>query len=204
MTLAAMLCVAAAKQALCARTAQRSHQEREPMLPEVNDLIEHYHLKPLPAEGTLFLSTYRSAQEFGSGKPFGTAMIGLYCDDPPSHSLFHRLPVDEIWHFYAGDPLRLALLYPDGSSKDVIMGNNPLQGQLVQFVVPAGVWQAGHLLAGGRFSLFGCTLAPGFTGDMYTGGTRAHLLSLYPGRMDDILRFGCGEDETSMPTGFAA
>src|SRR5512142_891608 len=125
------------------------------MKPEVKALIEHLHLIPLPAEGALFASTYRSAQEFGGGKPFGTAIVAMYCDDPPCFSRFHRLPVDEIWHFYSGDPLRLVLLYPDGSSRDVVMGSDPLKGQLVQFVIPAGVWQAGHMVDGGRYSLFG-------------------------------------------------
>jgi predicted cupin superfamily sugar epimerase len=95
-------------------------------------------------------------------------------------------------------------LYPDGSSKDVIMGSDPLKGQHVQFVIPAGVWQAGHTLDGGRYSLFGCTMAPGFTGDMYEGGTRERLMKLYPERADDINRLGCGNDEISMPKGFAA
>ncbi len=105
-----------------------------------------------------------------------------------SLSLFHRLTADEVWHFYAGDPLRLVLLYPDGSSRDVSMGNEPLKGQQVQFVVPAGVWQAGHLLEGGRYSLYGCTVAPGFTGDIFEGGSRVKLLSLYPAWAEDILR----------------
>ena len=96
------------------------------MRPEVRVLIEHYNLEPLPVEQTLFTSTYRSNREFDDGKPCGTAIIALYCDEPRSVSLFHKLPVDEVWHFYGGDPLRLVLLYPDGSSKDVIMGNNPL------------------------------------------------------------------------------
>lgn len=173
------------------------------MLPEVKALIEHLHLQPLPVEGTLFTSTYRSAQELEGGRPFGTAMIGLYCAEPLSLSRFHRLTADEIWHFYGGDPLRLALLYPDGSSRDVILGSDPLQGQAVQFVVPAGVWQAGHMLAGGRYSLFGCTMAPGFTGDMFEGGSRARLLEDYPERAEDIQRLGCDEDGTHMPEGFA-
>jgi uncharacterized protein len=173
------------------------------MRPEVTALIEHLQLNPLPVEGTLFASTWRSAQEFDGGKPFGTAMIGMFCDEPPSSSLFHRLPVDETWHFYAGDPLRLILLYPDGSNRDIIMGNEPLKGQYVQFVVPAGVWQAGHMMDGGRYSLFGCTLAPGFTGDMFEGGTREVLIRAYPDRRADIERFGCEPDETNMPKGFA-
>ena len=86
------------------------------MLPEVNALIKLYQLKPLPVEGTLFVNTYRSQQKIGDHQPFGTAMIGLYCEEPLSQSLFHRLTSDEVWHFYGGDPLRLILLHPDGSS----------------------------------------------------------------------------------------
>lgn len=174
------------------------------MLPETKALVEHYNLQPLPVEGTLFTSTYRSKEELEGGKPCGTAIIAIYCDEPPSLSRFHRLPVDEVWHFYSGDPLRLVLLYPNGLSRDVIMGNNPLKGQHVQFVIPAGVWQAGHMLEGGRYSLFGCTMAPGFTDDMFEGGTRGYLRTIYPERADDIDRLGCEDDDTTMPTGFAS
>ncbi len=173
------------------------------MHPQIEALIEHFHFMPLPAEGTFFLSTYRSSTELGTGKPFGTAMIGMFCNEPPSHSLFHRLPVGEIWHFYGGDPLRLILLYPDGSSRDVIMGSEPLKGQQVQFVIPAGVWQAGHVAEGGLYALFGCTMAPGFTGDMFEGGTRDQLAAQCPDRLADIERFGCEPGATNMPDGFA-
>ncbi len=134
----------------------------------------------------------------------GTAIVALYSDEPPSISRFHRLPVDEVWHFYAGDPLRLILLYPDGSSRDVVMGNEPLKGHEVQFVIPAGVWQAGHMLEGGKYSLFGCTMAPGFTDDMFEGGTLEQLLPSYPSRANDITRFACAPTETDMPKGFAS
>lgn len=169
------------------------------MLPEVKALIEHYKLEPMPVEETLFVSTWSSHQEFGHGKPFGNAIIALYCDEPRSVSLFHKLPVDEVWHFYGGDPLRLVLLYPDGSSKDVIMGNDPLKGHCVQFVVPAGVWQAGHMVAGGRYSLFGCTMAPGFTDDMFEGGVREELIDVYPDRVSDINMLGCSQGQRSIP-----
>ena len=173
------------------------------MLPEIKALIEHYKLEPLPVEGALFLSTYRSDQEFGDGNPCGTAIIALYCDEPRSVSLIHKLPVDEVWHFYGGDPLRIVLLCPDGSSKDVIMGNDPLKGHYVQFVVPAGVWQAGHMVTGGRYSLFGCTMAPGFTDDMFEGGIRDQLIEVYPDRVNEINMLGCSQDQRSMPKGFA-
>ncbi len=173
------------------------------MDPEVQALIQHFGLTPLPSEGTLFTSTYRSTGNALGGGPAGTAIIALYAEDPVSHSLFHRLPVDEVWHFYAGDPLRLVLLFPDGTSVDVRMGGDPLHGERVQFVVPAGVWQAGHLISGGRYALFGCTMAPGFTDRMYEGGVREALLLTHPDRAEDIARLGCESDEARMPEGFA-
>jgi predicted cupin superfamily sugar epimerase len=96
------------------------------------------------------------------------------------------------------------LLYPDGSTRDVIMGSDPLHGQAVQFVVPAGVWQAGEMVDGGRYSLFGCTMAPGFTGDIFEGGVREQLVRLYPERAVDIEQLTSGTGETQMPKGFAS
>ena len=96
------------------------------MLPEVRALIDLYNLEPLPVEMTLFHQTWKSHDAFRDGEPHGTAIVGLYADEPYSVSLFHKLTVDEVWHFYAGDPLRLVLLYPDGTSRDVVMGGDPL------------------------------------------------------------------------------
>lgn len=168
------------------------------MLPEVKEIIKHYDLEPMPVEGTLFKETYRSTQKNADGKSYGDAIIALYCEEPQSVSLFHKLPVDEIWHFYGGDPLRLVLLYEDGTSEDVIMGSEPLKGHQVQFVVPAGVWQAGHLKAGGKYALFGCTMAPGFTEDMFESGIREQLLRRYPDRAKDIILLGCTEEQKNM------
>jgi predicted cupin superfamily sugar epimerase len=173
------------------------------MDPAIDALIAHFGFTVLPSEGTLFASTWRSADSGAEGGPVGTAMIGMYCEQPPSRSRFHRLPVDEVWHFYAGDPLRLVLLFPDGSSREIRMGNDPLNGELVQCVVPAGVWQAGHLATGGRYALFGCTMAPGFTDRMYEGGLRELLLRTHPDRADDIAQLGCELGDTRMPAGFA-
>ena len=165
------------------------------MTPEVHALVAHYGLRPLPVEGTLFAATYRGAAGESS------AMVGLYCDEPPSLSRFHRLPVDEVWHFYGGDALRLVLLHADGRSEDVILGRDTMAtaGQRAQFVVPAGCWQAGHLVAGGRYALFGCTLAPAFDSTMFEGGARDELLARYPQRAADITRLGCEPGHTRMP-----
>ena len=166
-------------------------------------LIERFGMERLPVEGTFFASTYRSAEAVPGGGPAGTAIVGLYCDDPPSRSLFHRLAFDEVWHFYGGDPIRLVLLHPGGDGEEVVLGGDVLAGQSVQHVVPAGVWQAGELVPGGEWALFGCTMAPGFTGTAFDGGTLAALERLYPDRVADIRRLGIPDgDAAVMPEGF--
>lgn len=174
------------------------------MDPVATALVDHFRMAPLPVEGTWFVSTYRSAANTAEGEPVGTAMIGLYADDPPSRSLFHRLTHDEVWHFYGGDPIRLLLLHPDGSSEQVTLGSDVLSGHAVQHVVPAGSWQAGELVLGGRWALFGCTMAPGFTGAGFEGGTVSALLATHPRAEADIRRLAIPDDHvTSMPEAFA-
>jgi len=170
----------------------------------VSDLIVAYGFQPLPVEGTLFVSTYRSPASFPDGRPMGTAMIGMYAHDPPSRSLFHRLPHDEVWHFYGGDPIRLVLLQPDGGVDEVWLGSDVAAGHRVQHVVPAGVWQAGELAPDGSYGLFGCTMAPGFTGAGFEGGRRSELLASHPSAHADIDRLAVPDDElTAMPDDFA-
>jgi uncharacterized protein len=151
-------------------------------------------MTPLPVEATFFAQTYTS----GGHVPAGTAGIGLFCEDPPSRSLFHRLDHDEVWHFYAGDPLRLVLLRPDGGDEEVLLGGDVLEGeQQVQYVVPAGTWMAGEVAPGGSWSLFGCTMAPGFTPGCFEGGLVPELLRSHPGRSADIERLGVPADSAA-------
>ena len=159
-------------------------------------------MTPLPVEGTFFVSTYRSGVLTAPGVPAGSAIVGLYCADPPSRSLFHRLTHDEVWHFYGGDPIRLVLLDPEGGSDEVILGSDVLGGEHVQHVIPAGTWQAGELAPDGEWALFGCTMAPGFTAACFEGGTIGMLLPLDPEREDDIRRLAIPEGHaTVMPEG---
>jgi predicted cupin superfamily sugar epimerase len=162
-------------------------------------LIEHFKMEPLPVEGTYYVSTYRSRAQAAGGGSAGTAIVGLYAHEPLSYSCFHRLAFDEVWHAYAGDPFRLIVLHPDGTSEDVIMGGDLFAGQRVQFTVPAGSWQAGHLLEGGDFALYGCTMSPGFTAECFEAGTAAMLTPLYPARAADIATYAAHGDDLRMP-----
>lgn len=102
-------------------------------------------------------------------------------------STLHRLKTDEVWHFYLGDPLEMTLLFQDGSSRQVILGQDLFNGQQVQFAVPRGAWQGARLLPGGSFALVGTTMAPGFTNEDYEPGDRAELLAQYPHERERIL-----------------
>lgn len=184
------------------RRSERSASGAEAVRPEVRALMDRFKFDRLPVEGTLYKDMWKSTLSAETG-PAGTAMIGMYCVDPSSVSRFHRLAYDEVWHFYGGDPLVLILLRPDGSSEDVVMGSDVLSGQRCQFVVPAGVWQAGEVRSGGRYSLFGCTMAPGFSGAAFEGGTQEDLLRRWPARALDIRRLAVPGNDVDMPEGFA-
>lgn len=80
--------------------------------PSFVELVDLLHLKPLPVEGGLFVETWRSTK---GDEILGSAMFAALTDEPDSFSAMHRLPVDEVWHFYLGDPVELVLLHHDGS-----------------------------------------------------------------------------------------
>ena len=162
-------------------------EEKTRLTPD--QLIKIFNLVPLPVEGGLFFQTYLSAEtisrqalpdRYPVDKPFGTAIVYLLTPDPDSFSALHKLPTDEVYHFYLGNPVELLQLHPDGSSQRIILGQDLLGGQKVQHVVPRDVWQGSHLLAGGQFALLGTTMAPGYTNEDYIGGDPDELSAAYP------------------------
>ncbi len=153
-------------------------------------LKEYFGMDWLPIEGGYFTQTYHSPESIGRDclperyeqeRPFGTAIVYLFTTDPNCFSALHRLPTDEIYHFYLGDPVEMLLLYPDGRNEHVILGQDIFADQRIQFVAPKGVWQGSHLVEGGRFALVGTTMAPGYADADYEGGDREGLISQYPG-----------------------
>ena len=61
--------------------------------------------------------------------------------DHDTFSALHRLPSDELFHFYLGDPVKMLQLHPDGSSCVITLGPDLKAGQQPQAVVPRAVWQ---------------------------------------------------------------
>lgn len=179
------------------------HFDGQPPHADTMAVLRHYRFDRLPVEGTLYKSTWRSTETLASGGPAGTAMIGCYTHSPRSVSMFHRLTHDEVWHAYGGDPFLLHLLHADGGSDVVRMGHDSAAGQQAQYIIPAGTWQAGELAPGGRYALFGCTMAPGFTGACFEAGRVEQLLTSHPHAAAVIHRLGVTHGSTQMPPGFA-
>jgi predicted cupin superfamily sugar epimerase len=152
-------------------------------------LIDALGLSPLPLEGGWFRQTWVADGElprealparYGRSKPAGTAIYYLLTGDPDSFSALHRLPTDEVYHFYLGDPVEQLLLHPDGRGEIVVLGSDLAAGERVQHVAPHGSWQGSRLRDGGRVALMGTTMAPGFHVEDYEGGDRAALTVRYP------------------------
>jgi predicted cupin superfamily sugar epimerase len=157
-------------------------------------LIELLDLRPLPVEGGLFRQTYASSRRVdpepaqAHARPFSTAIFYLLTGDPGSFSAMHRLPSDEVYHFYLGDPVEMLLLYPDGLSQVLLLGQDLAAGQRVQVVVLAGTWQGSRLTGGGEYALLGTTMAPGYSESDYEAGAPEELERLYPDQRERIRR----------------
>ncbi|MEV4333775.1 cupin domain-containing protein [Streptomyces sp. NPDC049597] len=147
-------------------------------------LAELYGLERLAVEGGLFRRTWAGPPD-ATGRPAGSAIIVLLTADDDGFSAMHRLPVDEVWHFYGGDRLELVLLDPDGSSRVELLAA-PGSGGRVQAVVPAGTWMGARVAAGGAWSLCGTTMSPGFVASDYEGGDVGELVARYPREADRI------------------
>ena len=162
------------------------------MTPE--QVIRMLNLQPHPREGAFFLETYRSGEavtadalpaRYKGSRAMSTAIYYMVKDDSRCH--IHRLKSDEVWHFYLGDPLELLLLDKGGSGRIVTLGVDLEAGIRPQLVVPAGTWQGARVQPGGKFSLVGTTVSPGFEYTDYEDGEQAKLVEGYPKFYDLIL-----------------
>jgi predicted cupin superfamily sugar epimerase len=162
---------------------------------DVAEIIERLGLKPLEPEGGFFRETYRSEEVIGrEGLPprYGTARSHCtaiyYLLTPETFSALHRVKSDEIFHFYAGDPVRMLQLDPEGRGETVILGSDLKAGQTPQHLVRRGVWQGCRLEEGGRFALMGTTVAPGFDYEDFELAGREELMKQFPQFEKEIRR----------------
>jgi predicted cupin superfamily sugar epimerase len=159
------------------------------------EVIAALGLEPHPLEGGFFHETYRTPQRM-HGKERSLATAIYYLLTPNTCSAMHRLPTDELFHFYLGDPVQQLQLYPDGTGKVVTIGPDLLAGQRPQVLVSGGIWQGACLADGGRLALLGTTMTPGFAYPDYQKGRRDELVGQYPEFTALIERLTVSPDDT--------
>ncbi len=135
-----------------------------------DELIRRLDLAPLPWEGGYYRETWRSERDipetalpsaYAGPRSAGTAIY--YLLTPDTVSRLHRLPSDETFHFYLGDPAEMLLLGASGG-RMVVLGSDIAAGQHVQLTVPGNTWMGARLVPGGGagYALMGTTVSPGF------------------------------------------
>ncbi len=139
-----------------------------------DELISLLDLEPLPDEGGMF------AQHYADGHSTAIYFLVRLGD----FSALHRLSGAEVYHFYAGAPLQMLLLRPDGQVERPILGSDLRIGQRPSLAVPPGVWQGSRTT--GEWSLVGATMSPGFKDDMFELGNRETLVAAFPTVTEDI------------------
>ena len=169
--------------------------------PAARRLIDTLRLRPHP-EGGWFRETWRAdgdvSVERGAGRverAAGTAIYYLLAGGQVSR--LHRLAFDEVWHWYAGSPLRLHLLLTEGRAIERVLGPLAALEAEPQIVVPGGTWFGAEPDDAASCALVGCTVAPGFAAEDWELGDRAALTSAYPGHAELIRRLTPPAKESS-------
>jgi predicted cupin superfamily sugar epimerase len=138
-------------------------------------------------EGGYYKETYRAPgiitsaclpKDFGGDRSFSTAIYFLM--EEGDFSAFHRIKSDECWHFYDGGSLLVHILLPNGDYTCIRLGRNIHEGEVFQYVVPAGAWFASEPAASSFFALVGCTVAPGFDFNDFEMAEKKNLVRQFP------------------------
>lgn len=145
------------------------------------EVISALGLDPLDQEGGFFRRTaeagYYVRREADDLRAY-SVIYALFTAE--AFSAMHVLCTDEVWCWHAGDPLESLRLYPDGRGEWVRLGIDLAAGDRPQDVVAAGVWQGTRLVAGGRWALVSCILAPEFRWSDFQLGHTPELGATHP------------------------
>jgi len=148
-------------------------------------------MKKLPGEGGFFVPTWTSSQKGPGDRLLSSSILFLITE--AEFSALHRLRMDEIWHFSAGDPAELVIMGQQGDQcRVLVMGSDLETGHVPQAIVQAGEWQGARILEPGApgakgWTLFGCTVSPAWDEREFELGRREALLAEFPSHGERIL-----------------
>ena len=146
--------------------------------------INQLGLKKYP-EGGYFKEVYRSGEillpqhlpsRYKSGRNFSTSIYFLL--EGKQISAFHLLQSDELWHFYDGSTVILYSIDQKGNLSIEKLGRE--DDCNFQLTIKKGTWFAAEVENKKSFSLFACTVSPGFDFEDFKLGKRNELAEKFP------------------------
>lgn len=146
--------------------------------------IKKLQLKKHP-EGGFYREVYRSGEKilpdhlpkrYKSSRNFSTSIYFLL--EGNQYSAFHLLKSDELWHFYDGSDLKVYIINPGGDLTLRKLGKS--EDAEFQIAIEKHCWFAAEVEDKKSFSLFGCTVSPGFEFEDFELGKREFLLKKFP------------------------
>lgn len=152
--------------------------------PGAEALISALDLAP-HAEGGFYRRTFQSDHhamvETDNGLRYLMTSIFylLTKDSPVGH--FHLNQSDIVHYYHLGDAIQYTLIFPGGTLKTVVMGNDIIAGQKLQLHVPGGIWKASRLMDGlSGYGLISEAVSPGFDYADMALGDRQELSEQFP------------------------
>ncbi|CAI6337625.1 unnamed protein product [Periconia digitata] len=123
-------------------------------------IIKKLNLTPHVEKG-YYIQTFIDPSKDAAGNAYSTAIYYLLQAHDEKSNWHRVLNAVEIWHYYAGAPIRLSLSWDDGAPvRQKILGNDVLNDQEPQVLVERAEWQSAETL--GEWTLVGCTVSPAF------------------------------------------
>jgi hypothetical protein len=154
------------------------------MHPKTKKYIKQLQLKKHP-EGGYYKEVYRSGEmilpehlpkRYKSSRNFSTSIYFLL--EGKQISTFHLLQSDELWHFYDGSSVILYIINQKGKLSVNKLGRG--KDCVLQLVIEKQNWFAAEVENKKSFSLFGCTVSPGFEFDDFELGKRQEIIKKFP------------------------
>ncbi len=152
----------------------------------IEEIINSLDLTAHP-EGGYYKETYRSVGNINSDsldesyqgkRSYSTCIYFLLTSD--DFSAFHKIKQDEIWHFHEGSPIQLHTISEKGKHHKYTIGNDFINGETPQLVVPGNHWFAASVTEENSYALVSCTVSPGFDFSDFILPTREELNEKFP------------------------
>jgi uncharacterized protein len=111
-------------------------------------------------------------------RPAGSCLYFLVTPEAPISP--HRIWSDQIYHHYAGAPLEVLLIEPDGSASQHRVGAAIQDGTYPQLLIPAGTYHLGRVAEADSWALLGTSSWPAVAASEVEPISFDDLMTRYP------------------------